>query len=58
MMLLAMIFITIGHSKCKKADDHKTKFKHAAIFYTIAVILVIASIPWPFLRPDLGGQYF
>ena len=46
-MLLAIVLITIGHSKSKKAvgaDKHKKIF----LFYTLALIIIIASIPWPF----------
>ena len=58
MMLLSMALITVGYSKSKKATDSKSKFKYAAIFFTVALIIMLAAIPWPFLRPELGGQYF
>lgn len=45
-MLLAIILITIGFSSHKKKQTSKAKFKTIAIFYTIALILVLAKIPW------------
>ena len=45
-MLIAIILITIGYSKHKKKETSKEKFKTIAIFYTIALILVLAKIPW------------
>jgi len=45
-MILAVVFITIGYSKHKKKLTSKPKFKLLAIFYTIALILVIAKLPW------------
>lgn len=45
-MLLAIILITIGYSKHKKKESSKGKFKTIAIFYTIALVLVLAKIPW------------
>lgn len=57
LMTIAFILITIGYSKAKKATSSKAKFAKIATFYTIALILVIAAIPWPF-RTDLGGSWF
>ena len=45
-MILTVIFITIGYSKHKKKLTSKPKFKMLAIFYTLALILVLAKIPW------------
>lgn len=48
-MLLAIALITIGYSKSKKSQRHKTIF----IFYLFAFVIILASIPWPF-RTELG----
>ncbi len=45
-MLIAVILITIGFSKHKKKKESKNKFKTIAIFYTIALILILSRIPW------------
>jgi len=45
-MIIAVILLTIGYSKHKKKLTSKPKFKMLAIFYTIALILVLAKIPW------------
>jgi len=45
-MLIAVILITIGYSRHKKKQTNKTKFKTIAIFYTIALILILSRIPW------------
>lgn len=55
-MTIAFILITIGHSKSKKAQEGPEKFKKIFIFYTIALVLILASIPWPF-RTALGGSW-
>ncbi|MCC7051293.1 MAG: cytochrome b [Bacteroidia bacterium] len=47
MMILAIALVTVGYSLAKKSADDKTKFKKIAIFYTIALLLIIAGIPWP-----------
>jgi len=45
-MILAAVFITIGYSKHKKKLLSHKKFKMLAIFYTIALILLLSRIPW------------
>lgn len=56
-MLLAIVAITIGHSKSKKGNDDTAKFKAIKIWYVLALILVLAFIPWPF-RTELGAGWF
>ena len=45
-MIIAVALVTIGYSKHKKKLTSKPKFKMLAIFYTIALVLVLAKIPW------------
>jgi hypothetical protein len=46
MMILAIILITIGWSKHKKKTTDSAKFKTFAIFYGIALLLILYRIPW------------
>jgi hypothetical protein len=55
MMTIAMVLITMGYSKSKKKDTDVAKFKVIAVFYTIAFVLILASIPWPFRAALLGS---
>lgn len=45
-MLLAIAFLTIGYSKHKKKLTSTPKFKALAIFYTLALVLILSRIPW------------
>ena len=45
-MILAVAFITIGYSKHKKKLTSAGKLKPLAIFYTLALVLILAKIPW------------
>lgn len=45
-MIIAVILITMGYSKHKKKLTSKPKFKMLALFYTLALVLVLAKIPW------------
>ncbi len=46
MMVVALILAHIGRSRAKKADTDIAKHKNAAVFYTIAMLLILAAIPW------------
>lgn len=45
-MILTVVFITIGYSKHKKNLLSHKKFKTLSIFYSIALILMLSRIPW------------
>lgn len=45
-MIIAVVLVTIGYSKHKKKLTSKPKFKLLSIFYTLALVLVLAKIPW------------
>lgn len=44
--IIAIILITIGWSKHKKAATSQAKFKSIAIMYALGTILVLSRIPW------------
>lgn len=48
MMVLAVTFITIGASKARRRPLAGQKFKAMAIWFTIALVIIFVSIPWPF----------
>jgi hypothetical protein len=45
-MIFVVILITVGYSKHKKKLLSRGKFKTLAIFYTIALVLMLSRIPW------------
>lgn len=49
-MLIAIILIHIGKAKSKKATDDYAKHKISFIYYLIGMVLILASIPWPFRK--------
>jgi uncharacterized Tic20 family protein len=58
MMIIAIVLITIGHIKSKKAATDIAKFKALAVWHTIALILILISIPWPFRLVGQGRGWF
>ncbi len=56
-MLIAIALITVGYVKSKKGKTPASIYKPIKLFYIIGLILILASIPWPF-RANLGGGWF
>lgn len=56
-MLLAIIVVTIGRKMAEKQESPAQKNKKIAVWYTIGLVLILASIPWPF-REALNGSWF
>jgi len=45
-MIIAITLITIGRVRSKKLNEDLRKHKATVIFYTIALVLILGSIPW------------
>ena len=56
-MILAVALITIGRAQSKKNILDIVKHKRSFWYYLIALILIIATIPWPF-RTAIGRPWF
>ena len=57
MMLLAWILVHIGRSSVKRAATDQAKHKKMLIFFGLAFLIIIASIPWPF-RAEIAKPLF
>lgn len=58
MMLIAIILIHIGKAQAKKAISDRAKHRRTVIFYLIALILILAAIPWPFREAGAYSHWF
>lgn len=47
-MLFAIVVLTIGSAKAKRASTASAQYKTILIWYTVALILILIAIPWPF----------
>lgn len=45
-MLLAVIFAHLGSALSRRADDDVTKYRRAAIWYGLSVLLLFLGMPW------------
>ena len=48
MMIIAWILVHAGVVAVKKANSSRVKFKRALIYFGIALVIILAAIPWPF----------
>ncbi len=55
--ILAVLLITIGRGVAKKSMPDAAKHKRSAIIYLIALIIILAVVPWPF-RAGIGRPWF
>lgn len=51
MMLVAVVVAHIGFTKAKKAVSSFYKYRTVAIWFSISLLIVLVSIPWPFRDP-------
>ena len=59
-MIIAIVLITIGRGKVKRAVDYSAH-KKAFTFFLLALIIILAAVPWPFrdavARPLFPGMH-
>jgi hypothetical protein len=56
LMIIAVILITIGYVKSDRAADEINRHKKTIVFFSIALLLILVAIPWPFR--GLGTAWF
>ncbi|TNE79336.1 MAG: cytochrome B [Bacteroidetes bacterium] len=54
MMLVAVIIATIGSAKSKRKADAAAKSKTRFIWFLIAMVIILISIPWPMRFENAG----
>ena len=48
-MILGIVFIHIGRATSKRAPRALQRHRRAAIWFILALLVILASIPWPFM---------
>ncbi len=56
-MVVGIALITIGRVAAKKAADDKAKFKKIAVYFTLGLLIILATIPWPFREAVARGWF-
>lgn len=57
LMIIAIVLITLGYGMAKKDIPDQEKYKKAFRYFLVALIVILAAIPWPF-RQDIGRALF
>ena len=59
-MILAIVLVTLGYGQAKKPVADAAKYKKAFWFFFLALVFILAGIPWPFReligRPLIPGM--
>ncbi len=55
-MLIAIVLITIGRGAVKKKMTDAAKYKKMFWFFLIALVIILATVPWPF-RAGIGRPW-
>lgn len=56
LMVIAVALITIGYFRAKQKTDDLKRYKTLLIYYSIALLVILSAIPWPFR--ELGAAWF
>ncbi len=57
-MIIAVLFITLAHGMAKKQVADEVKYKKALRYFVLALILILAAVPWPFRGEVLARPLF
>jgi hypothetical protein len=57
-MLIAVILIHVGKAQGKKNITDSAKHRRTMLFYLVALLIILASIPWPFREIGAGRGWF
>ncbi|MBL0147148.1 MAG: hypothetical protein IPP48_17020 [Chitinophagaceae bacterium] len=57
MMLIVWLLVHVGRSMVKRADTDAKKHKKSLIYFGIAILLILAMIPWPFRSTDIARDW-
>lgn len=57
-MLLAIVLIHIGKAQARKRIADRAKHRRTLIFYLLALLIILVSIPWPFREIGMGRGWY
>ncbi|HEV7779796.1 MAG TPA: hypothetical protein VGO58_00945 [Chitinophagaceae bacterium] len=57
-MLIAIVLIHVGYNYSKKDIPDNRKHKRVLLFYGLALLIILISIPWPFRAVGAGRTWF
>ena len=58
MMIIAWLLVHIGRSMVKRSTIDSQKHTRSLIYFGLAIVIIIAMIPWPYKAPGISRQLF
>ena len=58
MMIIAWLLVHVGRSMVKRADTDTKKHRKSLLFFGLAIVLILAMIPWPFRQMGIAREWF
>ncbi|MBP6025406.1 hypothetical protein [Ferruginibacter sp.] len=58
MMIIAWLLVHVGRSMVKRAGTDAQKHKRSLLFFGLALVIILAMIPWPFRQVGIARQWF
>ena len=57
-MIIAIVLVHVGRATAKKKLPDAVKHKRTLIFFGLALLIILISIPWPFREVGAGRGWF
>ncbi len=57
-MLIAIILMHIGKAQAKRHISDNAKHRRTVLFYSLALLIILLTIPWPFREVGAGRGWF
>lgn len=57
-MIIAIVLVHIGKSSGNKSIPDKTKHSRTLLYFGLALLIILISIPWPFRDAGAGRHWF
>ena len=57
-MIIVIVLIHVGKAQGRKQITDKAKHNRTIIFYLLALLVMLASIPWPFRSIGAGSDWY
>lgn len=58
MMIIAIILLHIGKAQGRKAISDRAKHRRTLVFYLLALLIILVSIPWPFRQIGAASHWY
>ncbi len=48
LMIVAVVLAHVGRARIRRAPDDESRYRQAALFFGLALLVILVAIPWPF----------